>query len=220
MTNLTLEQFENGIQLYQDENLYKFTSDSIKLAKFCKVKHNDNVLDMCAGSGVVGLYLYSLVNCNKIYFNEIQPQMCELIKKNIKLNKINSKTKILCKNLSDLTCNDFEKPLDVVVCNPPYFKVNGKINQDQNVAICRHEIATNLGEIISITSKIIKSKGRFYLVLPASRLFECAKLLNDNRFEIKRVELYNSNGNATVCLIESVKNGNSGVTIKILKENL
>ena len=69
MTNLTLEHFDNGIKIYQDENLYKFTSDAIKLAKFCKIKSTDNVLDMCAGSGVVGLYAYSVKSYNKIYFN-------------------------------------------------------------------------------------------------------------------------------------------------------
>ena len=71
MTKLTLEQFENGIKLYQDESLYKFTSDSIKLAKFCKVRNSDNILDMCAGSGVIGFYVYSLNNCNKVYLSPL-----------------------------------------------------------------------------------------------------------------------------------------------------
>ena len=71
MNNLSLEKFENGIQMYQDETLYKFTADSIRLAKFCKIKPTDNVLDMCAGNGVVGLYAYSLKAFNKIYFNRL-----------------------------------------------------------------------------------------------------------------------------------------------------
>ena len=38
MNNLTLEHFENGITIYEYQNLYKFTADAIKLAKFCKIK--------------------------------------------------------------------------------------------------------------------------------------------------------------------------------------
>ena len=218
MTNLSLEQFENGMKLYQDESLYKFTSDSIKLAKFCKFKPGDNVLDMCAGCGIVGFYAYNLNPCNKIYFNDIQPKMCDLVNKNIELNSLQAKTEILCKDLKDLDLSDFEKHLDVIVCNPPYFKLNGKIKQDISKAMCRHEIATNLAQIIEIASKLLKSKGRFYLVVPSDRLSECVILLSKNNLEVKKMEIYHSNGNATICLFEGVKNSKSGVDIKIKKE--
>lgn len=220
MTNLTLEHFDNGIKIYQDENLYKFTSDAIKLAKFCKIKSTDNVLDMCAGSGVVGLYAYSVKSYNKIYFNDIQPQMCALIEKNIELNSLKDKSKVICKNLNDLTLDDFDKRLDVIVCNPPYFKVNGKLKQDTSKAMCRHEITTNLNKIISKASQLIKSKGRFYLVIPSNRLCESVVYLNKNKFEIKNIEIYHTKNHATICLVESVKDAQSGVTIKIVKENV
>ncbi|MBQ7798099.1 MAG: methyltransferase [Clostridia bacterium] len=219
MTKLTLEHFENGVKLYQDEDLYKFTSDSIKLAKFCKIKASDNVLDMCAGSGVVGLYAYSLTQCNKIYFNDIQPQMCELIDKNIALNNLNNKSMVLCKDLSELTLDDFDKRLDVVVCNPPYFKMTGKIKEDIDVAICRHEITTNLQQIITKAGELIKSKGRFYLVIPSNRLCECIVVLNQNKFEVKNIEIYHNKNKSTICLLESIKDANSGVLIKIKSES-
>ena len=218
MTNLTLENFENGIKLYQDENLYKFTSDAIKLAKFCKIKSTDSVLDMCAGSGVVGLYAYSINKFKKIYFNEIQLKMCKLIEKNIKINNLENNCKILCKNLNNLTINDFERPLDVIVCNPPYFKLNSKIKQDDSIAMCRHEITTNLEQIIFKASELIKVKGRFYIIIPSNRLCESIILLNKAKFEVKQMEIYNSHLTATVCLLECVKCGNSGVTVKIKSE--
>ena len=218
MTNLSLEHFENGIKLYQDENLYKFTSDAIKLAKFCKIKPTDNVLDMCAGSGVVGLYAYSIKKFNKLYFNEIQLKMCELIEKNIKLNNLENNCKILYKNLNNLTINDFDKPLDVIICNPPYFKVNGKIKQDMEIALCRHEIATNLEQIILKAGQLIKPNGRFYIIIPSNRLCECIILLNKVKFEVKQIEIYNSNDVASVCLLECVKCGKSGVVVKIKGE--
>ena len=219
MTKLSLEQFENGVRLYQDESLYKFTSDAIKLAKFCKFKHTDTVLDMCAGSGVVGLYAYSINPCNKIYFNDIQTSMCELIYKNIELNNLQEICKVLCKNLNDLTLNDFDKNVDIIVCNPPYFKLNGKTNQNISKAMCRHEIATNLSQIIIKASSLIKSKGKFYLVVPSDRLCEIVGYLTENKFQVKNMEIYHSNSNATICLLESVKDAKVGVKIKIKNEN-
>ena len=215
MTNLTLEKFENGISFYQDENLYKFTSDSIKLAKFCKIKPTDHVLDMCAGNGVVGIYAYSIKPFNKLYLNDIQSSMCDLIAKNIKLNKLEDSCKILCRDLNQLKLNDFDKKLDVILCNPPYFKLNGKIKQDFDKAVCRHEIATNLSQIIAKSSKLIKSKGKFYLVIPASRLSECIVELNKNNFEPKRIELRVCDEVCSVCLIESVKDAGPGVEVRV-----
>ncbi|MBQ8762382.1 MAG: methyltransferase [Clostridia bacterium] len=219
MTNLTLEKFENGIEFYQDEDLYKFTSDSIKLAKFSKIKSTDHVLDMCAGNGVVGIYAYSINPFNKLYLNDIQSAMCDLIDKNIKLNKLENSCKTLCKDLNELKLLDFDKRLDVIVCNPPYFKLNGKIKQDFNKAICRHEITTTLSQIIKKASELIKTKGRFYLVVPATRLCECVVELSKNRFEPKRIEMYHSNGECGICLVESVKDAGVGVQIKINSEN-
>lgn len=216
--NLSLEQFENGIQVYQDENLYKFTSDSIKLAKFCKFKSTDNVLDMCAGCGVVGFYAYSINACNKIYFNDIQLEMCDLIEKNIKLNSLQDKAKVIGKDLSDLNVKDFDGLLDVIICNPPYFKLNGKLKQDINKAICRHEITTNLSQISFKASQLLKSKGKFYLIVPSSRLCEAIIILNKNKLEVKHMEIYHSNQNTTVALLECVKCGNSGVIIDVKVE--
>ena len=218
MTNLSLEHFENGIKLYQDNTLYKFTSDSIKLAKFCNIKHTDNMLDMCAGCGVVGLYAYSICNCNSITFNEIQPAMCELIRKNIALNELQSKSKVICKDLAKMDVNDFEKPLDVIVCNPPYFKLNQKIKKDDSVAMCRHEISTNLSTIIGIASKLLKDKGRFYFIIPAERLCEAIELCAQKTFKVKRMEMYHTNYQTTVCLVEAIKGAKDGVKIRILEE--
>ena len=81
--NLKLENFDNGISILQSDDYYKFTQDAIMLAKFCNIKHTDNVLELCAGSGVISFYAYSLSSFNHLYFNEIQPEMCEIIKENI-----------------------------------------------------------------------------------------------------------------------------------------
>ena len=218
MTNLSLENFENGIKIYQDNTLYKFTSDSIKLAKFCNIKHTDNVLDMCAGCGVVGLYAYSISQFNNIVFNEIQTNMCDLIQKNINLNNLQGKCRVICKDLSLLELRDFDKSLDVILCNPPYFKLNGKIKQNNSVAMCRHEINTNLSAIITTASKLLKDKGKFYFIIPADRMCEAIELCAKKSFKIKNMEIYQTQGRATVCLLEAIKGAKDGVKINILEE--
>lgn len=217
MSNLTIDKFENGIEFFQDVDLYKFTSDSIKLAKFCTIPHNAKVLDMCAGSGVVGIYAYSIKKFNKLYFNEIQPKLCELINKNIKHNHLEDVAKIICKDLNLLNKQDTEGLVDIVLCNPPYFKCNqGGIKLDESVAICRHEIKTNLQQIIVKTKELLKYKGKMYLVLPANRMCEAVVLLCNNGLEVKQINLEFNKSNAKLCLIEAVKGGSIGVNISKL----
>lgn len=215
--NLSLEEFENGIKIFQDDTLYKFTSDSIRLAKFCNVKHTDSVLDMCAGCGVVGLYLYSLTKFEKLYFNEIQCKMCNLIERNIGYNKLEKQSKVLCKNLEDLSLADFEKPLDVIVCNPPYYKLNGKLKENNEIGICRHEICTNLKNIIKKACELLKNRGKFYIIVPEDRLCEAIGEMAVNNFKVKRIQFNAVKNKINTCLLEAVKGGNSGVKLNIVE---
>ena len=55
-----IEDLGNGIKIFQNDELYCFTSDAILLSKFARVKSGDVVADFCAGSGVVGFNLYNI----------------------------------------------------------------------------------------------------------------------------------------------------------------
>ena len=219
--NFKLENFGNGISVYQCENLYKFTQDAILLAKFCNIKHTDNVLELCAGSGVISFYTYSLCPYNKLFFNEIQPEMCKIIEENIKYNNLKRKSKIFNCNLKDLKLADFNKPVDVIICNPPYQKVNDKslINEKKEIALARHEIEATLEDIISKCSELIKDKGRLYMVHLASRSAELVALCHNYKLEVKKMKfIFTNDKEAYLVLIEAIKNANFGV--RILKEDV
>lgn len=211
------EIFPNGICVWQSDDGYKFTRDAVELAKFCVTKHTDNVLEMCAGSGVVGFYAYSLNAFSHLYLNEIQHKNCQIILKNIEENNMSRKASCLECNLSDLKPTDFEKKLDVILCNPPYFKLSGsKVNEDYSIAISRHEIETDLQTIVEKATTLIKDKGRFYLCMPQERLAETVAVLQNNRFECKRIKLLlNSKKEVSLCLFEAVYKAKSGVKIII-----
>ena len=220
--NFKLEHFDNGISIYQCDNYYKFTQDAIMLAKFSNIKHSDNVLELCAGSGVISFYAYSLTSFNHLYFNEIQPEMCEIIEENIKFNNFKRRSKIFNCNLKDLKLSDFTKPLDVILCNPPYFKANtnSKVNEKKEIAISRHEIEATLEDIIAKSSELLKDKGRLYMVHLASRSAELVSTCSKHKLEVKRMKfIFNGDKEAYLVLIEAVKNGNPGVRITKNKEN-
>lgn len=219
--NFKLEHFDNGISVYQSDNFYKFTQDAILLAKFCNIKHSDNVLELCAGSGVISFYAYSLCPFNHLYFNEIQTEMCEIIEENIKFNGFKRKSKIFNCNLKDLKLSDFPKSLDVIICNPPYQKVNEKslINERPEIALARHEIEANLDDIIKKSSELLKDKGRLYMVHIAPRVTEIVTDCAKYNMQVKRMKfIFNGDKEAYLVLIEAVKGANPGVRITKNKE--
>lgn len=217
MDSLDLEEFPNGVKIFQYATGYRFTKDAIDLAKFCNIKKSDQVLELCSGSGVISFYAYSLNPFQKLYLNELQDNFCDLIEKNIELNQLKDKAKCIKGDLKNLNDKNFEKKLDVIICNPPYFKFNGhKINEEQSIALAKHEIAVNLKQIVEKSSSLIKDKGRFYIEIPANRLTELIGYLNDEHFETKRIKfLTNGKTSAYLAMLEAVKNGKSGVEIII-----
>ena len=46
-------------RIIQDTKRYRFTSDSVLLARFLKAKRGEVVADFCSGSGVIGLHFYA-----------------------------------------------------------------------------------------------------------------------------------------------------------------
>ncbi len=219
--NFKLEHFDNGVSIYQSDSLYKFTQDAILLAKFCNIKHSDNVLELCAGSGVISFYAYSLCSFNRLYFNEIQPEMCDIINENIKFNNFKRKSKVFNCNLKELKLSDFNKPVDVVICNPPYQKLNEKspINEKREIALARHEIEATLDDIVAKSSELLKEKGRLYMVHLASRTAEIAVTCAKHNMAVKRMRfIFNGDKEAYLVLVEAVKGAKSGVRISKNKE--
>lgn len=217
MNNIAIEEFPNGVKICQNSDGYKFTKDAVDLAKFCKIKHTDYVLEMCAGSGVVSFYAYAITKFARLYLNEIQDDACDIIRKNIIFNNLCNDAKCLPGNLKDLQLKNFEKKLDVIICNPPYFKKSTqKINVDYKKAISRHELEATLEDIVKKASELIKDKGRFYLVMTISRMSETIYLLEKYGFACKIIKLLtNGKKEAYLAIFEAVYNGKTGVRVII-----
>ena len=73
-----------GMKIYQDDGLYKFTSDSVLLSRFARAKKEDVVADFCAGSGIVGLHFYALNRpvVKRLVLFEMQKTLCACQERN------------------------------------------------------------------------------------------------------------------------------------------
>ena len=106
---------------------------------------------------------------------------------------------------------------DVVTSNPPYMiGQHGLRNPDMPKAIARHEVLCNLEDVVSQASKVLKERGRFYMVHRPFRLAEIMNVLTKYRLEPKKMQLVYPyiDREPNMVLIEALKGGNSRVTVE------
>jgi tRNA1(Val) A37 N6-methylase TrmN6 len=206
----------NNLKIYQDDELYCFTSDSVLLSRFAHVKKGDVVADFCSGSGIVGLHLYALNKelINSVTLFEMQTPLFNLSKKSIEYNELNEKFCAVNTRLQDIG-NSFVGKFSLIVCNPPYMdKDSGAHDKNECVAICKREIALSLEELIKAISKCLKFGGRTCIVHRADRLVDVISVMRKNNIEPKRLQTVSGAGKEPyLFLIEGVKGGKSGLKI-------
>ena len=190
-----------NFKIYQNENFFKFSIDSVLLAEFVDINFRcKNIVDLCTGNVPIPMILSTKYNKN-IYGVELQKEIYELGKKSIELNNINNVILINddVKNLID----KFNFKFDIITCNPPYFKVdkNSIINDNYTKAVARHEICITIEDIISISSKIINTSGSLYLVHRCDRFVEILELLKKYKFGLRKLQFVYDNINSNSCFL-------------------
>ena len=201
-----------NLKIIQNKNLYTFTSDSVILANFLKIKSKESAVEIGGGSGVISILATAKNKVKKIKIFEIQENLQKLCEKNIKINNLNDVLELIADDVRNFKKYDEVGSQDVVFSNPPYFLVDKTENSVRKFA--RQEVFLNLKDLIKISSQMLKYGGRFYLIYPASRLCELIYECEKNDIKIKKL-FFTENKNKVVNLvvIEGRKNGSDGVQI-------
>ena len=206
----------NNLNIIQDKNEYCFTSDAVALANFVKVPRGGKVVDLCSGSGVIGILVSAKNNVSKTVLVEYQEKLADMSKRSIKYNKLSS-IEVVNKKLQNIHKLIGNSCYDVVLCNPPYKKsgTTKLVNEKESIAIARHEIEVTLEEIVLEASKLLKYGGDFYIVNKEERLTDMMVLFRQYNIEPKELKILTSNKGANVVMLKGRKGGKSGIKISL-----
>ncbi len=174
-------------------------------------------MDLGTGCGILLLLLSQTTKALSFVGVEIQKELAELAKKNVRLNHLEDRVSILQKDFRDLKDTYPPGSFDVVLSNPPYRKYRtGRVNPGMEKAIARHEIKGTLEDLISIASYLLPPKGRCYVIFPALRTVDLLVVLRSQRLEPKRLQFVHPRfeEDAKFILSESIKE--SGVELKVM----
>lgn len=206
-----------GLKIIQSPSCFCFGIDAVLLSDFAKeIKKNSIVADLCSGNGIVSLLLSGKTEAQKFYAVEIQNKIADMASRSIKLNNLQNKIEVLNIDLKTLPSHFSNNFFDAIVCNPPYMKANcGLVNECEEKVIARHEILCSLEDVISVSSKLLKNNGTFYMVHRPDRLVDIISLLRKYTLEPKVLQFiqpyYNKSPN--LLLIKAVKNGNPSLKL-------
>ncbi len=215
MTVVKNDLYDYGLYIYQDEENFKFSLDSILLAEFVQVNNSDLVMvDFCTGNAPVPLIMSTKKNL-KMYGIELQDSIAQLAEESVKTNKLDDKIKIIRGNIKDISKYFEAESVDIVTCNPPYFKVlsdESLININPVKAIARHELEMNMDDIMTSARFLLKNRGSLYIVHRCDRLEELIVCLNKYGFGVKKIQFVYSNidKEAIMVLVKAIKNGRIG----------
>ncbi len=180
---------------YSQPDFYHFSEDSIFLSKavadFANTynKCNLSTLDLCAGSGVVGLELLHRTDLiAKMDFCEIQKTFIKHLSKNIDYyNSINLKVSfnIINSSFEALNTDSFIDRYDLIICNPPYFKEGaGKYSYNNERNICRFLMGNTFLDLIYAIVNSLKPNGNAFII---GRLNEMD--INNYNSELRRKKM-------------------------------
>ena len=175
-----------GLQVVQSSSEYRFTTDAVLLANFCRDMRGKLCVEFGAGSGVISILLAYKKHPKSIVALEIQPQLYDMMQRSVCLNDLQDVISVHNCDLKD--AQKIVKDADVVVCNPPYRKVgSGEQQLAENLAICRHEIKATLTDVISSAAKVLNNRGSLYLVHQAERLCEIVTQCHEYNIAVKEI---------------------------------
>lgn len=208
--------FDGKLICAQSQGGYRFSIDAVLLAHFAAPRRHERILDLGAGCGVVSLILACRYPDVTLTCLEIQESLVQLIRHNICENSLGGRLQVVFGDLCSIDRLVDADGHDLVVCNPPYYRVNtGRHNMNEEQAVARHEIKARLDDVVRAAAFALRTKGRLVMIYPASRIASLLSALKCNRLEPKRLRaVYSYPGTeASLCLIEAVKGGGDGLAL-------
>jgi tRNA1(Val) A37 N6-methylase TrmN6 len=205
------------LRIIQSPSVFSFSLDAVLLARFVYVPiQKGNLIDLCSGNGVIPLFLSTRTK-GRITGVEIQERLFDMAQRSIEYNGLQERLNMIHGDIKDMPSKLGYGKFDIVTCNPPYFTTppSGEINENEHLAIARHEILCTLLDAICVSSKLVRPGGKVAFVHRPGRLMDILTYMRQYRLEPKRIQFVHpkKGKDANTILIEATKDGNADLKI-------
>ena len=197
--------------IFQDPARGCFTEDPIALVHFARIGEKDTVLDLGTGNGV--MCLYAMARYGGTYTGiDVDEAQIALAKRSAERN--GQVIRFLVLRAEDAPDALGHGTFTRILMNPPYFTTG----EPGPRAIARHADDTLLSDWCRAAFLLLKNGGTLSLCFPAERLAALFRVLDENRFAPKRMQLLMSGPRARLALVEAKKLGKDGLAVTVVPD--
>ena len=192
---------------YQPDTGYRYNSDSLFLYDFISsFKPRGRMLDVGAGSGVVGLLVARDNPKVELFAVEKQDVFTFLATKNAEVNKIPY----------NLTQTDFltyedEQGFDYIVSNPPFYHEGASRSDDEMIHTARYNVHLPIQKFVTKAASLLRSQGHFIFCYDAQQFGLLCAALDNAKLRVVDVQFVHSKRDrkASIVLVHARKNSKS-----------
>ena len=207
----------NGYEIIQHPGKFCFGMDAVLLSNFARVKKGERVLDLGTGTGIIPILLTAKTEGENFVGLEIQEESADMARRSISHNHLDGKVEVVTGDIKEAANIFGLASFDVITTNPPYMiGQHGIANESDTKAIARHEVLCTLDDILRESARILKPRGRFYMVHRPFRLAEILSKMVEVGIEPKRMRMVHPfiDKEPNMVLIEGMRGANSRMTVE------
>ena len=207
----------NGYEIIQHPGKFCFGMDAVLLSNFARVKKGENVLDLGTGTGIIPILLTAKTEGEHFVGLEIQEESADMAQRSVRHNHLDDKVTIVNGDIKEAATIFGSASFDVITTNPPYMiGQHGIANVSDTKAIARHEVLCTLDDILRESARVLKQRGRFYMVHRPFRLAEILSKMVELGIEPKRMRMVHPfiDKEPNMVLIEGIRGANSRMTVE------
>ena len=208
---------DTDLVIYQDDDWFKFSLDSVLLSKFVTINlRHKKIMDLATGNAPIPMLLSFRTKAD-IYGIEYQECVYDLAKQSILENGLSEQIHLMRDDVREIKSKYQSDSFDVVTCNPPYFKTNNIdfCNDNAVKTLARHEVTLTLDDVLRQTRYLLRNGGIFAMIHCTDRFVEILDKMKEYHIEPKRIQfIYPKVGrDSDLFLIEGIKSGNVGLKL-------
>ena len=167
-------------EFIQDEDRYKVNTDTVCLGMFLDPLIGKTVLDIGTNTGALLLYAHRQ-GAKRLIGVEIHEDALKLADENLK--RYTDDYRLYHQRVQDLNID----PVDVIVCNPPFFEMNN-VTDDEYFKEAMFEEGLPLEELFRSFRRLLKNNGTVYLIYQADRFPELYDMCRQYHLKIMKMQ--------------------------------
>lgn len=206
-----------GLQIIQPRDGYRYSLDPLLLCDFVKTGTSARIADLGTGCGIIPMIMARQAENATFVGVEFQEVMAGLAARNVAINGLQDRIKIVCEDVITLRKLYPASSFDLIVANPPYRTPgSGRTSPRAGRDRARHESTAGLEDFLTVAKYLVRPGGRICFIYPPARLAEFVLRAAELRLAMLRLRMVHGNPKAAAKMLmaELAKGSRGELTVE------